>query len=110
MGILAPVRVTDNVFTGEAKTLRFTVTDSTGAVQNVTGWTINWKLEPSQGAAASVTKSASITDGPNGIVSVSLLAADTSGLTGGNYWHVLARTDSGSEAVLSEGTFALQSR
>ena len=110
MALNSPVKVSDHVFTGEAKTLRFTISDAAGAVANITGWTLSWKLEPAQGQAASVTKSGTITDGPNGIATVALTASDTAALAGGTYFHHLDRTDSGNESVLSAGTFALQPR
>jgi hypothetical protein len=110
MAVNSPVRVSDNVFTGEAKSLRFTITDSAGVVANISGWTLSWKLEPAQGQAASVTKTGAITDGPNGVATVTLAASDTAALAGGTYFHHLDRTDSGFESVLSAGTFALQPR
>lgn len=110
MATLAPVRNSDYFFAGEAKVLQFTVSSATGGVQNISGWTLQWKLETAQGASAVVTKSGTVTDAPNGVCQVSLAAADTAGLTGGNYFHHLDRVDSGFEAVLSAGPFALQSR
>lgn len=110
MATLAPVRASDLVFAGEDKVLSFTIHDSTGAIQNITGWTLQWKLEPAQGQTASVTKAGAVTDGPNGVCTVTLLAADTSALAGGSYFHHLDRTDSGFASVLSAGTFALQAR
>jgi hypothetical protein len=110
MALNAPVKQSDHVFVAEAKTLRWTIYDSAGAVANITGWTLQWKLEVAQGGATSVTKAGVVTDGPNGIATVTLLTADTSALPGGTYFHHLDRTDSGFESVLSAGTFVLQAR
>jgi hypothetical protein len=110
MALNAPVKQSDHVFAGEDKSLRFTIYDSAGAVANITGWTLSWKLETQQGGSVQVTKSGTVTDGPNGIATVTLLAADTSALAGGTYFHHLDRTDSGFNGVLSAGTFVLQAR
>lgn len=111
MATVAPVKISHMVFVGEDRTLTFTLRDqNTGVIQNITGWTLQWKLEPAQGQAASVTKSGTVTDGPNGVCTVALAAADTAGLSGGNYFHHLDRTDSGFAGVWSAGPFALQAR
>ena len=110
MAILSPVKVSDQVYVGEAKTLRWTIYDSAGAVANVTGWTTLWSLETQQGSTPLLTHAGTVTDGPNGIITVTLLAAETSALTGGTYFHHLDRTDTGNESVLSAGSFALQAR
>jgi hypothetical protein len=110
MATLSPVRPSDHVFVGEAKTLRWTITDAAGAVANVTGWTTLWNLEPQQGTSPVLTHAGVVADGPNGIITVTLLAAETSALTGGTYFHHLDRTDPTFEGVLSAGPFALQAR
>jgi hypothetical protein len=109
-GLQQDITVAENLFLGEDRTLQFTVTDAAGVVVNITGWTLQWKLEASQGGTALVTKTGTVTDGPNGVCTVTLAAADTVGLTAGPKWHVLARTDSGNASVLSYGAVALQSR
>lgn len=110
MAARVDVPVSAMVFAGEDKTLQFTVTNLAGATQVITGWTLQWKLETSQGGTVSVTKSGVVTDGPNGVCTVTLAAADTAALAGGRYWHVLNRTDSGFAGALAAGTFALQAR
>jgi len=110
MALNAPVKQSDHVFIGEAKTLQFTITNAAGAVANITGWTLLWSLETAQGGTFTLSKAGVVTDGPNGVCTVTLLAAETSALVGGNYFHHLDRTDVGFEAVLSAGTFALQAR
>lgn len=110
MGFLYAVSASDQVFVGEDKTLRIPVTDNTGVVVNITGWTLQWKLEDSQGGNVLLTKAGAVSDGPNGIATVTVAAADWSALAGGNYWHALSRTDSGFNGVIADGPFLLQPR
>lgn len=110
MAANAPIRTADDFFTGEDKTLQWTIDDSTGAVVNITGWTIQFKLFDSEGGAVQVTKSASLSAPTGGVCTVALAAADTSGLTAGTHWYTLTRTNAGSNTVLAYGDFELRSR
>ena len=110
MAVLSPVKVSDMVFAGEDKVLRWTIRDSTGALQDLTGWTLLWSLEPQQGASPVFTQAGVVTDASHGVCTVTLLAAQTASMAGGSYFHHLDRTDPGFASVLSAGTFALQAR
>ena len=111
MGIVQNITTDDAAFVGDDRTLRFTIyADTTGAAQDITGWTIQFKMAATVGGAAVVTKSATLTTPASGICSVALLAADTSGLTSGTYFYELKRTDSGNVGDLAHGIFVLQPR
>lgn len=102
----------DGFFVGEDKALRTTIYDSTKALQDITGWTIQWTLRTAQGVNPPVvTKTATLTSPTAGVCTVQVGAADTSTLaTTSTYWHELARTDTGSNTVLCYGNVALQGR
>ena len=100
----------DGIFTGEDISLTFYVTDDDGDAVNVTGWTTQFKIEPGQGQAASVTVAGAVADGPNGVISVALTAANLTTAGAGKHWYVLARTDAGNARVLAFGDFVLQAR
>lgn len=71
---------------------------------DITGWTILFRVKLSCSAPTLLTNVATITDGPGGIFTVAITAAqNTATLTAGMYVHAAVRTDSGSIAVLSEG-------
>ena len=86
------------IYKGEDVTLSFTM----NPVVDITGWTLEFNIE--QSGTVVLTKSASVTDGPNGLFSVSLTDADTDGLAN-NYTYDVWRTDDGSESVLAIGNF-----
>jgi hypothetical protein len=94
---------TNSPFKGEALTLSFTMTP----VTNITGWTITFTLKRAQTDPVAVkTQAAVIVSGPAGTFTVSLLKADTN-IKPGTYYYDVQRTDGGSEAVLSIGTFTI---
>ena len=73
-----------------------------------TGWTITLKIAPTLGGTVSVTKSATVVDGPRGRFRISLASADTSGLAIGRHVWDVRRTDSGSKTTLADGTLDLR--
>lgn len=105
-----PFTAADAIFTGEAITITFNVVDDDGDVQVITGWTIQFKLGPSQGSAATLTIAATVTDGPNGICTVALTAANLTTAGAGKHFYTLHRTDVGSERILAYGDFAVNAR
>lgn len=109
-GANSPIKADHAWFTGEDQAIRFTIYDAAGAVQNITGWTLSFKLATAQTAAASVTKAATLTTPLSGIATVAVAAADTSGLTPATYFYTLARTDSGFNSVVAYGSAVLQGR
>jgi hypothetical protein len=115
----APITKEDEWFTGEDKTFRFTVRDSAGAIQVLTGWEVEWVLRKHRSAAGdpvlikdndpgTAPVDAAITDGPGGKVEVYIRRGDTDDLNPGTYFHTLRRTDDGSSSVLAYGEAVLQ--
>ena len=109
----SPINATDHWFIGEDRTLRFTVFDSTGAVQNISGWTLEWVLrERPWGTQALITKTTSagvtITNAAGGVCEVAVADDDTINLAPGAYFHTLRRTNAGAETVLAFGDAVLQ--
>jgi hypothetical protein len=112
------VNIGDQFFTGEDKSLRFTIYADTAhaAAQNITGWALSWMVKRRKthaDASAVVTKTTAgggivMTTPASGICTVTLDDADIVDISGGQlYYHELKRTDSGAETVLAQGTFIL---
>ena len=109
MSTQANIIVSDGFFRAEDKDLVFTVLQSSGQAQNITGWTITFRMATTQGGAAVITKSATLTTPSQGICTVTLASADTSGLSvDTTYFYDLRRTDTGSRAELAYGTILIQ--
>ena len=79
---------------GDNLDLVYTIKDSTGAVEDLTGGSISWKALISGTTTAVITKTGVLTDAANGITTISLDPADTSSL-GGTYAIDAEYTDSG---------------
>jgi hypothetical protein len=102
------ITAADGWFIGEDKGLVFTVTTG-GAVQNITGWTIQFALADVLSGSADLTKTATLTTPLLGICTVAIASADTIGLNpASDWWYRLRRTDSGSRAEINYGTVDLQ--
>lgn len=100
----------DGFVKGEDQTLTFTIYDSTGAIQSITGWTISLKMAYTEGGSSVLSKTCAITDGSGGLCTATVAAADTSSLNAGNWYYTVTRTDSGSVAELVRGRIALLAR
>jgi len=100
-GVLLPV------YRGESVTITLTVSS-----QDITGWAISF-IARSKGQPVtsvvnkSVSSGISLSDPENGICTISLSSTDTD-LEEGRYDFSIARTDSGSEAVLTIGDFEVR--
>ena len=113
MSIDAPIATADNWFIGEDRTLEFTVVDSAGTAQNITGWALEWVLRDAPGnATALLTKTVgdgiTITDGAAGRCDVAIADTDTESLSPNLLFHTLRRTDDGLETVLAFGEALLK--
>lgn len=129
---MAERRAISDYFTGEDKTVTFTVylrpsglTDAefaaqieagTATVQNITGWNLSWMVKKKATEADSralIVKTTSsgiaLTTPGSGVCTVTLTDDDINGVIGSEqeYIHELKRTDSGSETVLCQGAFTL---
>src|SRR5436309_3278684 len=91
-GFALPAGVADliGLHRGEDVDLEFQLTPPS----DCTGWTITLKVAPTLAGTVSVTKSATIVDGPRGRFRVSLASADTSSLAVGRHVWDVRRTDS----------------
>lgn len=93
-------------FRGEDILITFTMTPLT----DITGWTISAKVKTAvQEPTALLTIAGTVTSAAAGIFTVAVTAAqNTSTLAVGRYDYSVTRTDSGSVAVLSEGTITVK--
>lgn len=95
------IRATDNTIRARMRTPR-----------DITGWAISFTVATALGAAASITKTVgagiTITDGPSGIITITLAKSDTQSLTAGGYVWDVTRTDSGSRVCLARGELLLE--
>lgn len=107
-----------SMHSGDDRVLTVTVLDSAGSAVNITGGTITWALSKQAADAvepkgdALITKSTSvggvtITDGPNGQCSVTLVEADTADLAG-TYYHEMQVVLSGDTSTVLYGTATIK--
>lgn len=93
----------DEWFIGEDKLFTFTVKDAAGLVVPIGGFTFEWTVRLARShPTKKITKTSgsgiTIIDGPNGVLTVQVLRADTIGppvFRAGRYYHGLARTNAG---------------
>lgn len=100
-GVLIPV------YRGETVSITETVTS-----QDITGWSISFIVRAKgQPVTSLINKTVSsgitLSDPTNGICTIALSSTDTD-ITEGRYDFSIARTDSGSEAVLTIGDFEVK--
>lgn len=93
-------------YRGEDILLTFTMTPTT----DITGWSITCRVKAQvQDTTPLLTIAGSVTTPAAGIFTVPVSAAqDTTTLQAGTYPYSVIRTDSGSVAVLSEGTLTVK--
>lgn len=90
---------------GEDLSLVFTLTPLT----DITGWTIVFTAKTAPESTTSLLSiSGSVTTAASGIFTVPVTAAQTLGLTANTYAYDIWRTDSGSAAGLSIGSFTMK--
>lgn len=92
---------TISIYRGEDVSLPFTM----DPVVNITGWTITFVVRSSEGVE--ISKAATVTDGPNGVFTITLADTDTDALRLGTYHYDAWRVDAGSERVLAVGSFVI---
>lgn len=103
----SPITASDQWFVREDKTLKWTVYQSNGTtLQNITGFTIKFYLLPLGSDTPVVTKTATVTNGPNGLCEAVIVPGDTA-FAPDNYYYCLKRTDAGFNAVLAYGLATL---
>lgn len=94
----------DHWFVGEDKIFPFTIYQADGTTrQDITGWALQYTVRDGATHPSPVITKATgglgitITDADEGEGEVLILAANSSRLSPGKYWHRIKRTDSGSE-------------
>lgn len=94
----------DAWFVGEDQPFEFTIVDSAGVAVDVTGFTIQFELSDVYSGDALFTKSVSLDDPSNGVISWLVDAADTVDIPGDtDYWYTVRRVDSGYATELAWG-------
>lgn len=93
-------------FRGEDVLVTFTMVP----VTDITGWTISAKVKGAPvDATALLTISCTVTNAAAGVFTLAVSAAqNTTTLSGGSYAYSATRTDSGSMAILSEGSIQVK--
>lgn len=119
----AKIQESEHWFIGEDRSIVIDVTSDGTTPQTMTGWALTWELLTQRGGTVLITKAtggSGITigngSGTNDRATVVVTDVDTEGdgtandppLDPGTYFHVLRRTDSGSESVLAFGDAVLQ--
>ncbi len=100
---MAAIRQNFEMHQGDDVSVAFSVTDDAGAVVDLTGTTVVWRMAPSKySASPSISKSTAsgitVTDAVGGKFTVAIDAADTAGL-GGIYYHEAQVTDAGGKVT-----------
>lgn len=97
-------------FRGEDITLHFAMIPAT----DITGWSLTFTVKNKLGGTTQFTKDNGGTGGlalvsaKAGTFKVTIAKADTQGLTPGGFVYDVKRTDSGSNAILANGTITLR--
>lgn len=123
MAITRNITAADGVYTGTDTTLAFTIyvpgttqaqiDGATATKQNITGYTFLYELRLNRDASPPPIlvktngSGITITDAPNGALSVALARVDWLTAEPGEYWHELARTNAGNYTIETDGSFTL---
>lgn len=100
----------DEWFYGERKTLAYTVYEQDDrTVQDITFWTIEWRLHVRRNAVPSLVRPGVIVNGLAGLVDVEIAPSDYTNVPPGNYQSGLWRTNLGFESVLAYGHVVIRS-
>jgi hypothetical protein len=118
MSIEQHVTIDDAWFTNSDHDFEFEIVQDDGTAQPVSGWNFVFllkrnKKDPDSAAALRLETGVSpaqiaITDGPGGVVTVSVLKANSATLRAGLYYFELKRTDDGERSPVTHGTAILQ--
>ena len=92
---------------GEDRTLSMTARDSTGAVLDLTGASISWRMVFVRSQQIALTKTGSVVSASAGTFSVSLTDTDTDGLVDGHYTYDAFVTISTTTTNAAQGTIVV---
>jgi hypothetical protein len=112
----ADIAVKDGFFRGEDKSIVFDIVNAVGDPQDITGWTVSFRVASSKFGAAIIQKTVgsgiTLTDPTAGRLTVVLASADTVAFTNdgsdADYSYVLRRTNAGSRTELAYGALVIQ--
>lgn len=90
------------LYAGTDRTLSLVARDDSGAILDLTGGTLAFRLARSAGDTALVSKTGSIVSAGSGTYTVALTDGDTDDLEGDYYYNVLASI-SGTDTMCTEG-------
>lgn len=110
MAIRFDIDASSEFFIGTDQTIRIDVKQSDeSTAQTMTGWALSWELKDSANGTARITKTTSsgisigTGVGTDDRATITIADGDTEAVDPGIYYHVLRRTDAGSERMLSFG-------
>lgn len=92
---------------GEDRTLSLVARDASGAILDLTGATIAWRLTLNPGDSSLVAKTGTVVSTSLGTFTVALSASDTSGLFG-DYEHQATATIAGAVTMCARGTIRVE--
>ena len=111
----SPITLDDRWFKAEKKSIQIDIVDADDNSVDVSGYALRWVLEAPPSATDVLSKvfpgddiSVGNGAGTNDRVTVTINAADTSGLAAETYHHALWRTDTDDEQLLAEGDAVLR--
>ena len=115
MAVEAPVRKEHLVFRDSAQRIDIRCTTREFEPLDMTGYSLRWRLKTAKSGTTIVEKTNAVgggivlvsADGTNDEAQVTVKHTDWATTAEGNYYHVLERTDTNAEDVLSFGAFYL---
>jgi hypothetical protein len=93
------------IWAGDDVTLRFSITDTSGSPQDMSGNTACWILQDEIDSGSWLISKAAVISGC--LVDVTISGSDDTATLSGTYYHELAATASGSAVTLAVGTVTI---
>lgn len=93
---------------GEDRTLSLVARDAAGAILDLTGATLAFRMSAAQGDTNVVSKSGSIVSAALGTYTVSLSDGDTTALEAGDYVYQVMATISGTSTLCTQGKIRIE--
>jgi hypothetical protein len=109
LGVKSPITKADAWFVGEDQTFEF-LSLTGGRPDDITGWTVQFRMANKQGEPSVLTITAVLTDPVAGVFQIPTVSVDTASLEPEVYYYDVSRLDSGSNQVLAFGPAHLQAR
>jgi len=104
----APITAIDEWVIGEDQVIEWDIYQrNRRTLQDITGWSLEFRMARSKGGASILTLAASIVNATSGRCRVQVGSADTLGLAPRTNWYELWRTNAGAAARIAHGEAAL---